>query len=103
WVLLYLHVALDLDRPVQVGQHLSEGDVIGYASCEGGLSNSSHLHFARRFNGEWIEAAGPVPMNLAGWIVQPDVLPYAGAISQAETVRLPCECWEADLNLIVRN
>jgi murein DD-endopeptidase MepM/ murein hydrolase activator NlpD len=101
WVLQYLHVALDVDNPVQVGQTLATGDTIGYASCEGGLANSSHLHFARRFNGEWIEAGGPVPMNLSGWIVQPNLTPYDGAVVKAGQERIACECWEPDLNLVV--
>jgi murein DD-endopeptidase MepM/ murein hydrolase activator NlpD len=101
WVLFYLHVALDVDTPVQVGQHLREGDVIGYASCEGGLSNSSHLHFARRYNGEWMAAGGPVPMNLSGWIVQPNLVPYHGIIARGAQQLEACECWDAKKNLIV--
>ncbi len=101
WVLLYLHVALDFDTSVQVGQQVTQGDVIGYASCEGGLANSSHLHFARRYNGEWIEAGGPVPMNLSGWLVQPNLVPYEGTIVKGNEVRTACECWEDEQNLIV--
>lgn len=101
WVLLYFHMALDIDRPVQVGQTINEGDVIGYASCEGGLSNSSHLHLARRYNGEWIEAGGPVPFSLSGWVVQPARVPYGGYLTNGLEIREPCECWEADKNLIV--
>jgi murein DD-endopeptidase MepM/ murein hydrolase activator NlpD len=101
WVLFYLHVALDLDVPVQVGQHLKQGDVIGYASCEGGLANSSHLHFARRYNGEWLAAGGPVPMNLSGWVVQPNLAPYQGTMLKGPNIREACECWDAKMNLIV--
>jgi murein DD-endopeptidase MepM/ murein hydrolase activator NlpD len=102
WVLFYLHVALDIDTPLQVGQRLQEGEVIGYASCEGGLSNSSHLHFARRYNGEWIAAAGPIPLEFSGWVTQPGLIPYAGGMTRAGESRTPCECWEADVNLIIR-
>jgi murein DD-endopeptidase MepM/ murein hydrolase activator NlpD len=101
WVLLYLHVALDSDRPVQVGQQVKQGDIIGYASCEGGLSNSSHLHLARRYNGEWLDAGGPVPLTLAGWQVQTNLFPYEGFISNGIDVREACECWDAEMNLIV--
>jgi LasA protease len=101
WVLLYLHVALDADAPLQVGQHVDTGDVIGYASCEGGLANSSHLHFARRYNGEWIEAGGPVPMEIGGWIVQPSLIPYEGVITNGSEIRESCECWDSEKNLIV--
>ncbi|MDX1520663.1 MAG: M23 family metallopeptidase, partial [Anaerolineae bacterium] len=103
WVLLYFHVALDIDLPVQVGQRVSTGDIIGYASCEGGLSNASHLHFARRYNGEWMDAGGPVPLELSGWVVQPALFPYGGVISNGPEIRRPCECWEPELNLIVRD
>ncbi len=102
WVMQYLHVALDFDQPVQVGQQVKTGDVIGYASCEGGLSNSSHLHLARRYNGEWIDAGGPVPMNLGGWQVQPNLFPYEGFITNGTDVREACECWDDNLNSIVR-
>ena len=101
WVLLYLHVALDADTPVQVGQQVAQGDIIGYASCEGGLSNSSHLHFARRYNGEWMEAGGPVPIELSGWTVQPSLVPYEGIMKNGAQIREACECWEAEKNLIV--
>jgi murein DD-endopeptidase MepM/ murein hydrolase activator NlpD len=101
WVLLYLHVALDFDAPVQIGQRVAAGDVLGYPSCEGGLSNSSHLHLARRYNGEWIDAGGPVPMELAGWVVQPNLTPYEGTMVKAGQVRTACECWDAEHNLIV--
>lgn len=100
WVLLYLHVALDVDTPVQMGQHVDVGDVIGYASCEGGLSNASHLHLARRYNGEWLDAGGSVPMVLSGWEVQPSSLPYEGVLQNGSETRESCECWDATLNLI---
>lgn len=101
WGLFYLHVALDLDTPLQAGQQVKTGDIIGYASCEGGQSNSSHLHFARRYNGEWMNASGPVPMNLSGWVVQPNVAPYDGVMVKGAEVRESCECWDPGLNLIV--
>lgn len=101
WVLLYLHTALDAEQPVQVGQRLKQGDIIGYASCEGGLSDSSHVHFARRYNGEWMAAGGPVPMNLDGWVVQPNPVSYEGKMVKGNQVREACECWDATKNLIV--
>jgi murein DD-endopeptidase MepM/ murein hydrolase activator NlpD len=101
WVLQYLHVVLDADIPVQVGQKIAQGDIIGYASCEGGQANSSHLHFSRRYNGEWLEAGGPVPLDLSGWVVQQTLAPYEGALKNGDAVREACECWEAEKNLIV--
>ncbi len=101
WVLQYLHVALDSEKPVQVGQQVAQGDVIGYASCEGGLANSSHVHLARRYNGEWLAADGPVPMVLSGWVVQPTLNPYDGTLTKGAETRTACECWDENLNLIV--
>ncbi len=100
WVVLYLHVALDVDIPLQVGQNVKTGDVVGYASCEGGEANSSHLHVARRYNGEWIEAGGPIPFDLSGWVVQPNRIPYDGVMRKGDLERASCECW-AEKNLIV--
>ncbi len=56
WSLLYMHVE-SRDR-VQVGTYLEAGERIGHPSCEGGYSNGTHLHIARRYNGEWIPADG---------------------------------------------
>jgi murein DD-endopeptidase MepM/ murein hydrolase activator NlpD len=101
WSLFYLHVVADLEQPIQVGQRLKQGDLIGYASCEGGLANSSHIHFARRYNGEWLAAGGPVPMNLSGWVVQSNLSPYQGKMMKGDEIREACECWDEKLNLIV--
>ena len=103
WVLLYLHVALDLETPLQPRQQVEQGDVIGYASCEGGLSNSSHLHFARRYNGEWMAVGGPVPLELDGWVVQPSLIPYEGFIVNGSETREACECWDPEKNLMVKH
>jgi hypothetical protein len=94
-------VVLDTEKPVQIAQHVAAGEAIGYASCEGGLADSSHVHLARRYNGEWIEAGGPVPLNLSGWVTQPTLAPYEGTLKKGNTVREACECWEAPKNLIV--
>ena len=101
WVLFYMHLALDSENPVQPGQQIKQGDVLGYASCEGGLSNSSHVHLARRYNGEWLEAGGPVPFVLSGWEIQPSLSPYEGLISNGADSRQACECWEPEMNLIL--
>ncbi len=75
WVILYLHIA-SINRVVPDIQ-VSAGDVIGYASCEGGFSTATHMHVARRYNGEWIPAychhcdeTTTVPaFNMGGWSV----------------------------------
>ena len=52
WTVLYMHVETR-DR-VQPNTYVYAGERIGHPSCEGGVSNGTHLHLARRFNGESI-------------------------------------------------
>ncbi len=54
WTILYLHV--DYHDSLAVGQIVEAGNIIGYPSCLGGFTTATHLHIARRFNGEWIPA-----------------------------------------------
>lgn len=55
WTILYLHLAAEGLLPV--GTIVKQGDPLGKASCAGGFSTATHLHIARRFNGEWIAAS----------------------------------------------
>jgi LysM repeat protein len=55
WTVLYLHMAAE-DR-IAAGTTVRIGDRIGRPSCEGGFSNGTHMHIARRYNGEWIPAS----------------------------------------------
>ncbi len=70
-------------------------------SCEAVLSISSPLHLARRYNGEWMAAGGPVPMNLDGWEVQQNLVPYEGTLVKGNSIREACECWEPEMNLLL--
>ena len=79
WVILFMHIAAE-DR-VQAGQYLFKGERIGHASCEGGYSNATHIHVARKFNGEWITADGPIPFNLEGWVASETGREYDGFIT----------------------
>ena len=74
WTILYLHMASD--GRVAAGTYVKIGDQIGRPSCEGGFSNATHMHFARRYNGEWIPVScdvcgsdkiPPPPFVLSGW------------------------------------
>jgi LasA protease len=96
WVLFYLHVASQ-DR-VSVGTRVAQGDPIGHPSCEGGFSDSTHLHFARKYNGEWIAADGPLPLVLSGWQFYAGSESYEGSASRGLQERTACECWKADFN-----
>lgn len=85
WNLIYLHVAEE-DR-VNVGTRVQAGDRIGHASCEGGISTGRHIHIARKYNGEWIIADGPLPFVLSGWTVHAGAKPYQGTLTRgARTV-----------------
>jgi hypothetical protein len=67
---------------VAVGTRLKAGDRIGHPSCEGGVSNGTHTHVARRYNGEWIPADGPLPFNLDGWISDGAGIEYYGHLKK---------------------
>ncbi|MCY3780955.1 MAG: LysM peptidoglycan-binding domain-containing protein [Chloroflexi bacterium] len=54
WTILYLHV--DYHDSLMEGQLVEAGNIIGYPSCLGGFTTATHLHIARRFNGEWLPA-----------------------------------------------
>ncbi len=90
WVILYLHVAQE-DR-VEVGEWLNKGDLIGFPSCEGGFSTASHLHIARKYNGEWIQADGPLAFNLSGWEAQFSNEAYKGTLLRGEETKTACTC-----------
>jgi hypothetical protein len=81
---LYLHVA-NKDR-VQKGQWVDTNDRIGHASCEGGIATGTHLHFARKYNGEWVIADGPIPFVLDGWRAVAGDKPYHGKLVRGDQV-----------------
>ena len=53
------------------------GNIIGYPSCLGGFTTATHLHIARRYNGEWLPAdcnrcprgVTAPPFVMSGWKV----------------------------------
>jgi LasA protease len=96
WVLFYLHVASE--GRVEIGTWVDEGDPIGHPSCEGGFSESTHLHFARKYNGEWIAADGPLPLLLSGWQFYSSGSAYDGTATRGGEVRTACECRDPAFN-----
>jgi hypothetical protein len=97
WALFHLHV--DPRERVPVGTVVNTGDLIGHPGCEGGAARGAHLHIARKFNGEWIPAAGPLPFNLAGWTPTGGSIEYAGDLVGGDYVLSACEC-RSDVNAI---
>ncbi|MBN1285604.1 MAG: LysM peptidoglycan-binding domain-containing protein [Anaerolineae bacterium] len=73
WVIFYMH----LTNRVEVGTAVNTGDLVGYPSCEGGFSTATHVHVARKYNGEWIPAycenCAPglslPPFVMGGWTI----------------------------------
>lgn len=82
WNLLYLHIA-SKDR-VQKGVWVEANEPIGHPSCEGGVATGTHVHFARKYNGEWVIADGPLPFNLSGWTVVAGEKPYEGLLIKGD-------------------
>ena len=89
WTVLYMHVE-SRDR-VQPNTYVYAGEIIGHPSCEGGVSNGTHLHLARRYNGEWIPADGNLPFILDGWVSSGNGILYDGFLTRGTTV---IEAWE---------
>lgn len=80
WTILYMHVE-SRDR-VPAGTRLRSGDLIGHPSCEGGPASGTHLHIARKYNGEWIPAGGPLPFSMDGWVAQAGYKPFEGTLTR---------------------
>ena len=76
WTLLYLHIETR-DR-VPLGAWVEVGDRIGHPSCEGGRATGTHVHMARRYNGEWVPADGPLPFTLSGYVARAGTEAYQG-------------------------
>jgi LasA protease len=87
WVIFYFHVA-ERDR-IAAGTRVNTGDPIGHPSCEGGKATGTHVHVARKYNGEWIPAGGivpgVVPFVLGGWTAQAGDAPYLGRLMRIGT------------------
>jgi len=80
WVILYMHVD-SLDR-VQPGTMLQAGQQVGHPSCEGGVSSGTHVHLARKYNGEWIPAGHTLPFVLEGWVASGTGKEYDGYLTR---------------------
>lgn len=99
WVLLYMHIE-SRDRVPQ-GTVLRAGDRIGHPSCEGGVATGTHLHIARKYNGEWIPADGPIQFILDGWVASGTGTPYDGYLIKGAQSYEACAC-RNEFNQITR-
>ena len=82
WVLVYYHLAQD--GLIASGTRVATGDALGHPSCEGGRATGKHVHLARKFNGEWLAADGPVPFVLSGWRAVADERNYYGSLVRGD-------------------
>ena len=80
WIVLYMHI--ETRGRVQPGTRLRAGEHIGHPSCEGGVSTGTHVHLARRYNGEWIPVDQFIPFNLDGWISSGNGIEYDGYLTR---------------------
>ena len=99
WSILYMHI--DPGERVAVGTWLQAGDRVGHPSCEGGFSTGTHLHIARRYNGEWIAADADLPLVLDGWVSVGYGVEYDGYLVNGD---MTLEAWNgrSSLNAIKR-
>ena len=90
WVIFYLHLAGATRMPL--GTQLHAGDKIGYPSCQGGEVTGTHVHIARKYNGEWMLADGPLAFNLEGWITHAGTVAYQGTLTRNGATVTACQC-----------
>ena len=90
WVIFYLHLETATIPPV--GRTLAQGDPIGRPSCEGGKSTGTHVHIARKYNGEWILADGLLAFNMEGWRSHKGQSPYQGTLTRNNQTISACTC-----------
>ena len=89
WSLFYGHIETR-DR-IPAGTPVKAGDRIGHPSCEGGVSSGTHVHIARRYNGEWISADGSLPFIMDGWVSAGTGVVYNGTLQKDGQI---VEAWD---------
>lgn len=97
WVILYLHLAND-SLPA-VGTVLKQGQPMGMPSCEGGAATGTHVHIARKYNGEWMAAGGALAFNLEGWTAAQGGVAYQGTLTKLSRVVNACVCSDRESQL----
>ena len=90
WVIFYLHLASE--NKAAVGSIMKAGDPVGHPSCEGGRATGTHIHIARKYNGEWISADGALAFNLEGWNARNGNAPYEGTLERFGKIVYACTC-----------
>lgn len=101
WNLMYLHVATT-DR-ISNDTWVDIDDRIGHASCEGGISTGTHVHMARKYNGEWVLADGntPFPFILSGYTPFNGKKPYEGTLVNGD-ITIIANAYGSSISAIMR-
>lgn len=94
WTVFYLHIGTE--GRVPLGAVLQTGDPVGHPSCEVGRSTGTHIHIARKYNGEWIPAAGTLAFDMEGWVAFNGPIPYAGGMTRYSRSVTACVCSNAE-------
>ncbi|HLE15116.1 MAG TPA: LysM peptidoglycan-binding domain-containing protein [Anaerolineales bacterium] len=93
WVVFHLHVATKDRAPL--GKSVQTGDPLGHPSCERGKSTGTHVHLARKYNGEWLLAQGTLGFNLEGWVAHNGSVEYQGTMTRFGQTVTACVCSNA--------
>lgn len=99
WVLFYLHLAEG--GRVPVGRTVEAGQPLGHPSCEGGSSTGTHVHIARKYNGEWMPAAGALPFVMEDWVPYNGAVEYQGTLQNVGRTITACTC--SDQNTTIQS
>ena len=84
WALVYFHLAGPDMAPA--GLQVELDYPLGHPSCEGGRATGKHVHMARKYNGEWLPADGPIPFVLSGWQAHADERNYYGTLVKGDQI-----------------
>ena len=99
WNIMYMHIATK-DR-IAVGQWVDQNGLIGHPSCEGGVSTGTHVHVARKYNGEWMITDGPIPFVMGEWTVVAGDKPYIGSMVNGDRI-IPSDVYGQAWSLVTR-
>ena len=84
WNIVYLHLANEGQTPA--GIRVETDDRLGHPSCQRGHNTGTHVHIARKYNGEWLPADGSVPFILSGWEVYAEEGNYIGGMTKGDQI-----------------
>ena len=97
WVIFYLHLEKRSRAPL--GSQLLAGQPLGHPSCEGGSSTGTHVHIARKYNGEWILASGDIPFIMENWKPIAGDAQYVGTLIKPGRQVTACRCSDAESSI----